>query len=964
MLLNGVHLHAQTVITVKGTVTDSQGMVLPGASILEKGTTNGATSDFDGNYMIDVPSNSVLVFSYVGYKTQEASVSNKTFINIELEEDAATLDEVVVVGYGTAKKSDLTGAVSSVSSKDFEKQPVFRVEDALQGRASGVIVNKNSGAPGSEIKIRIRGSNSINGNNQPLVVIDGVIGADLRSINTNDVASMEVLKDASATAIYGSRGANGVILVTTKRGSGVASIHVDAFTAISSISKHLDILSAEEFGAINNLPVIDGGTDYQDRYFRTGYTQNVQVSLSGKSDNIGYFVSGNLVDQSGTSINSNYKRYSLRANLDAKMSDKLSVGLNLYGSSEETLNLISGGSASSPDDRAGIIAVLGWDPTLPVKGADGNYNLSSPNGSGLINPIAERLESEANGTINSLNANLNLSYDITENLNLTIVGGLLYNNSLSEIYRGVPSGTVLSNPTGSASTSYNTTLQNSNILTWSNTYDKHNIKVTGLFEIQNFVRKGFNANAGEYTIPANFYSLELGTAPLVSANLSKSTIHSYMGRAEYNFDQKLYLTGTLRADTSSRFRPGNQTGYFPSGSLAYQFRDIFDGAVQRLKLRAGYGEVGNQAIAPYSTYNTLLTGQNYPLDGSSETRGVSLGTIANPDLTWETTKQSNIGFDVSFFDRKVNFSANKYWKNTTDLLLEVPLPDFTGGGAVLSNVGEIFNGGWEFDLETVLAGTEKFNWSANLNYSYNKSEVKSLTAGQQEILLSPIGGTSAGGIANTTGAYVRLKVGEPLGQFYGATFLGTYKTGETGGNPGEAKYLKDDEGNLILGVIGNGIPKHTWALNNTVEFGDFDLNILIRGVHGYDVFNFTRGKISMPGGVQSLATYGEYRNRWTPQNETDIPSSGDLFVNSTRFLEKGDFVRLSNLAVGYNLKVNKYLKSIRFYASAQNLFTLTDYKGYDPEASSIGATEGASASLDYGANPNSRTYTLGLKIGF
>jgi len=748
-------------------------------------------------------------------------------------------------------------------------------------------------------------------------------------------------------------------LVSTKRGSGEPSINIDAFSSISEITNKLDVLSPEEFGAINNLPVIDGGTNYQKEYFKTGITENVQVAISGKKENIGYFISGNLLDQSGVAINSNYRRYSLRTNLDTQLSDKLSVGLNLYGSSEETLNLVAGGRSSSPDDRAGIIAVLGWDPTLPLKDIDGNYNLISSNGSGLINPIAERLESQANGTINSVNANVNLSYDLTDNLNLTVIGGLLFTNSLYETYRGVPPGTVLSSPTGGGSTNYNTTLQNSNILTWNKSFNDHNLKATALFEIQNFVSKGFNANAGEYSIPANFYSLELGTTPSVGANFSKSKIHSYMGRAEYNFDQTLYLTGTLRADISSRFRPGNQTGYFPSGSVAYQFRNLLGDRLERLKLRAGYGEVGNQAIAPYSTYNTLLTGQNYPLDGSSETRGVILGNIANPDLTWETTKQTNFGFDATFMNGRINFSANKYWKNTTDLLLEVPLPDFTGGSSILSNVGEVFNGGWEFNLESVIASNDTFDWTANFNYSYNQSEVKALADGQDEILVSPLGN-----ISNTTGAYVSIEKGQPLGQLYGATFLGTYKTGETGGNPGDARYELNEEGNIALGVIGNGVPDHNWALNNTFTLGSFDLNFLLRGAHGFDVFNFTRAKISMAGGVQSLATYGEYRNRWTAQNETDIPASGDLFVNSTRFLEKGDFVKLSNIALGYNMPDPKFFKSIRIYASAQNLFTLTGYEGYDPEASSISASSGSASSIDYGANPNSRTYTVGVKLGF
>lgn len=944
-----------------GTVVDETGEPLVGVAVLVKGTSIGVVTDLDGKFSItNAPEEaSTLIFSFIGMKTQELAFQAGQEMKVVMQEDIFSIEEQVVIGYGTTRKSDLTGAVSSVSSKDFEKQPVTRVEDALQGRAAGVQVIKSSGVPGADVQIRIRGANSINGSNQPLVVIDGVIGADMRSINTNDVESMEVLKDASATAIYGSRGANGVILVTTKRGSGKTNVSLSAFTSVSTVSNKIDVLSPQEFGTIFDLPVIDGGTDYQEEYFQNGYANNVQLSISGKNDGVGYFISGNILDQSGVALNSDYKRYSLRANIDTELNDKLSLQLNMYGSSESTLNLVNGGSSSSPDERAGIVAVLGWDPTLPLRDENGNYNLLSSNGSGLINPIAERMESDLNASIGNINSNINLGYQITEHLKLSVIGGLIHRTQLIESYRGVPAGTVLSAPTASGSTSQATTLQNSNVLTWDKSFDKHNVKVTGLFEIQQFINKGFSAGSGQYTIPANFYSMDLGITPSVNASLAKSQIVSYMGRGEYNFDRKLFLTATLRTDISSRFRPENQVGVFPSASAAYQFDNVLGEAIETLKLRAGYGETGNQAISPYSTYNTFQTGQDYPINGTTESRGLILGDIANPDLTWETTKQTNIGADITFLYGKFNMSINKYWKNTVDLLLNVPLPYYAGGGTVTRNVGEVFNGGWELNLQTHILNRKDFQWDVNVNYFYNNNEVKSLSDDQEEILFSPVGN-----VANTSGAYVLLREGMPMGQFYGATFLGTYKSGDTDGTPGSAKYLKDEEGNVVMGVIGNGSPRHNWAINNTMNYGKFDLNFLIRGVHGFDVMNFTRASISMSGGVQSLPTYGEYRNRWTAENQTDVPVSGDLIVNSTRFIEKGDFVRLSNLALGYTLGENNLFSNFRIYASVQNLFTLTSYEGYDPEASSLGAGNGAASFIDYGANPNSRTYTFGVNIGF
>ncbi|HDZ13996.1 MAG TPA: TonB-dependent receptor, partial [Pricia sp.] len=651
--------------------------------------------------------------------------------------------------------------------------------------------------------------------------------------------------------------------------------------------------------------------------------------------------------------------YSLRSNLDIDLTDKLSAQVNLYGSNEKSFNLVSNGTRTSPDVRAGITSILGWDPTLPIRNSEGDYNLTSVNGNGLTNPIAQRRESESYQTTNSINANINLSYDITDNLNFSVIGGILYNNVLGENYFGIPAGSVLGPPAGGGNSRNATTLQNSNILTWNKDFGKSNFKFTGLYELQSVRIKGLNANGGPFSIPANFYSLDLGTTPSVGAFLRPSEIESWMARGEYNLDRNLFLTATIRSDKSSRFRPGNQVGYFPSGSIAYQFRDLFGGAVERFKIRGGYGETGNQDILPFTTFSDLETGADYPLNGTALSRGFILGNLGNPDLTWETTKQTNIGADATFLNGRLNLTLNKYWKNTIDLLLNVPLPTFVGGGNITRNVGEVFNGGWEVSVDAVAVDLEKINWNFNLNYSYNQNEVKSLSDDQTEIFFNP-----SGGLTNSAGQYVRIAEGEALGDFYGATFLGTHKTGDADVTPGEANYLRDADDAVALSVIGNGVPTHTWALNNTITLGNFDINFLLRGVHDFDVLNVTRGAISQSGGVQSLPTYGENRNLWTPENQTEVPTGGDHFINSTRFVEKGDFIRLSNLAIGYNIRDINFMRSLRVYASGQNLFTITDYQGYDPEASSVSASEGTASSIDYGAYPNSKTFTIGLKIGF
>lgn len=947
---------------VKGTITDNQGEPLLGANVLEKGTTNGVVADFDGNYAINVSQGAILVISYVGYQTKEVAVGTQTTINVSLKADN-TLDEVVLIGYGTQRKSDLTGAISSISSKDFEKQPIFRVEDALQGRASGVQVSKNSGAPGADIKIRIRGSNSISSDNQPLIVIDGIIGGELKSINSNDIQSMEILKDASATAIYGSRGANGVVLVTTKKGKGKAKIDVSYFTSISDVPNFIDLLSEQEFADINGLSVTGGGTDYQKEFFRTGITNNVQVSLSGNEGKVGYFVSGNVVDQSGIDINSGYKRYALRSNLNANFSDKLSIGLNLYGSIEKSHNLVANGARTSSDVRGGITAMLGWDPTLPVRDANGNYNLMSPNGVGLVNPIAVRRESDINLTRNNINVNLNVTYKITDGLTFTALGGIIQSNNIRESYRGVPPGSSIVPPDASGSFASSISLQNSNILTWSKAFGKNNLKLTGIYEIQKSVNRGFSANGGPMDIPANFFSIRLGTTPRINANLSESAMQSWIARGEYNYGGNLFVTATVRADESSKFRPGNRLGVFPSVSAAYQFSDLLpdDFFIGKLKLRAGYGETGNQSIAPYSTYNTIsTTAANFPLDGLSEDVGIVLGNTGNPDLTWETTKQTNVGMDFSILKGRINIGVDAYWKNTTDLLLDVPIPGFEGGGTILQNVGEVSNKGFEFNVDATVINNDKLNWSTNLNITANKNKVESLAGGQDQIIVNPAGENS-----NSAGGMGIIKVGDPLGQFYGPTFLGTYKTGDTDGTPGDAKYLMKN-GALVLGVTGNGNPDYTWGFNNTIEYGNFDLNFLLTASQGFEVLNLSRAFISLPGGAINNATAGDFRDRWTPTNQTDIPAGGNNHINSTRYVEDGSFIRLTNLALGYNFKDNvvKGVSSFRVYASAQNLFTITDYTGYDPEASSTSASSDQGSSIDWGAYPNPRTFTVGLNIGF
>ncbi|WP_185967789.1 SusC/RagA family TonB-linked outer membrane protein [Formosa sediminum] len=932
---------------VTGVVSDFEGSLLPGASVSEKGTSNGVITDFDGAFTIEVSEGATLVVSFVGYQTQEVPVGTESTINITLQGDN-TLEEVLVVGYGTQKKSDLTGSISNVSSKDFENQPIVRAEDALQSRSAGVNVSKNSGAPGGDIKIRIRGSNSITGNNQPLVVIDGIIGGDLSTLNSSDIESMSVLKDASAAAIYGSRGSNGVIMVTTKKGkSGEPQVNLNYFMSSSVVPKTYNLLNASQFVELAGAQssIVNGGADYQDEYYQTAMTNNLQLTASGKEGRLSYYLSGNLVDQEGIIINTNYKRYALRSNLTADLTDKFTVGLNIYGAKEDSHNLIEGGSRGSQDPRGGVQAVLGWNPAVNYINEDGTYNLTSDYGSIMLNPIAVQKERDGNDVTKSFNTNLNLSYNFSEDLNFTVLAGTTQSTINSQVYNEIPDGTTILPPNSTFGSTSSETYQVSNILTWDKDFENSSLKLTGIYELQSSSVKTAGYVASQYIFTGlddAFYFSELAESQLVNADYETSSMDSYVARAEANFGRNLYVTGTMRIDVSSIFQEGNRTGYFPSVSAAYNYGDLFlpdDSFFSKLNLRAGYGETGNQNVAPYSTYQELETGNNFPFDGSSLDIGLGFGGLVDEDLTWETTKQINVGLDFSMMKGRLNLSLDWFLKNTEDLLLEKPVLASNGGGTILTNIGEVKNSGVDLTFNAIVIDNKDLRWDSDLTMSYIKNEVVDLGGSDQIVTSAPSG-------VSGTENYFLLKVGESIGNFYGYEYLGADENGA-------AQY--GDE----IGIIGNGTPDFSWGWNNTLTYKNWDLNILTRGVHGYDILNSTLGTIRLATGTITVPTSAEVL-------DPDSPTSGTNIINSTRNIENGSFVRLSNLSLGYTISdIKGFADSVKLYLSGQNLLTITDYKGYDPEVSSGGVeTSDVTPSYDSGAIPNPRTVTFGVNIGF
>ena len=680
------------------------------------------------------------------------------------------------------------------------------------------------------------------------------------------------------------------------------------------------------------------------------------------------------MNQEGIVINTDYERFSLRSNVETKIGDKLKLGLNLFGSKENTHNLVGGGQRSGSDNRGGILAALIWNPVYPIRYPDGTYyNLDDEGrlnpdtyGSVVNNPVATITEKNDRGINDRLSANLNLSYDIIDNLNFTLIAGSTTSNINNYNYARFLEGSVPAYPRSNFNSRNLTNYQLSNIITYNRDIGNTNVKLTGVYETSKSVVKRTGGNSLDYTLPApyqddGFFLLNLGAVQSVNANQTIESTQSFVGRAEVTVADNLFLTGIIRVDQSSKFRDDNRTGYFPSVSGAYSFKDLIntDGFVNNIKLRGGYGEVGNNGINPYDTYGSFAGGNGavYAFGTGTLVNGLQYDGLVDPNLTWETTKQINVGLDFTLLDNTINLSVDWYKKNTVDLILQKPVEYSSGDpdGSFLTNLGETQNSGIDLSINADIINKGDFYWNANFVLSVLSNEVVDL-GGEERLLVQPDDLRPGGGQINT----YALEVGKPLGQMWGNYFLGTYKTGDADGTPGAPKYLLDEAGDLVYGVVGNGIPKVTWGFNNIFTYKNIDLNLVLNAAHGFDVYNITYAEMV---GTGKNPNHRDYLNRWTPENQTEIPSVADNLL-SDRYVEKGGFVRLSNISLGYNFKDLKYFRDLKVYLSAQNLFTITDYRGFDPEVSSTTNGSDLGPSMDYGAFPNPRTFTFGINIGF
>lgn len=1034
MLVFSAAVNAQT--TVTGTVSDSSGPI-PGVNIIIKGTALSAVTDFDGGYTIkSVPAKGILIFSFIGYKTKEITVDDRSKIDVVLVENTNNLKEVVVVGYGTMKRGDLTGSVSTVSSKSISQTVTTSIEQVLQGRAAGVQVSQNSGAPGASSTVNIRGISSINGATQPIYVVDGVVidsnngslnSNPISAINPADIVSIDILKDASATAIYGSRASGGVIQVTTKRGKkGNLSLNFDSYVGWQQIPKQLDVLNLQEYAVLKNTrsdlgiverdanfirpDLLGEGTDWQKELFNQALMQNYNLSASGGSDKSTFYMGIGYMDQEGIAEGSMFSRFNLTSNLDSQIKDYFKVGMNFALSNSKQNTTIN--------DGALILTALKQTPNVAVRNADGSFDGPDTDQFVQNNPVG--LASIRDNNNEGIGMRANTYAEITFTKGLTFKTQYSLDYGFTSAYTFDPSYTfgAITNDIrqGTRTKSNSKNWIWNNVLNYTNNFGKHSINAMVAQEaLENHWENLYGYISGYLTNTSTDLSMGDPTTARVTSNSNSNSLSSYFGRLFYSYDDKYLLTGIIRRDGSSKFDQDNRWGWFPSASFAWKVSNedfLKDNTViSNLKLRLGWGAVGNQNVPNYaytSTYNSSAT--------ANWGTGLLASNTANKDLKWETTYSSNAGIDLSLFDSRIELVADVYYKKTDDLLNRLALPAYVGTSGQGSttapwyNIGSLENKGLEIALNTINIKNENFNWTSNFIFSMNKNKVLSLNSDSGHY-----DGTVQQGSDVTV--VTRTAVGQPISQFYGYKVIGRFekatdfyykdasgkvvptalpkdmKIGENGVWIGD--YIFDDANkdgvidDKDLQYIGNPLPKFTFGITNTFSYKGFDMSIFLDGSYGNDVMNYQRRWLENPRENTNLldtalgyAQLGlidpngpnDYRNvqivggdPYMPRIAASSASSASNFRNSDRFVEDGSFIRIKNISIGYNLPSSFVSKigvaGIKVYSNMQNIFTFTKYSGYDPEVGTLN-NSALYTGIDNGRYPSSRVTTLGVNVKF
>ncbi len=989
ILLFSLSSFAQDGYTLSGKVSDADNTPLIGVNVLKAGTSTGTITDVDGNFQLMVSRGDELQFSYTGYAPQSITITDQKTLNISLGEDTELLGEVVVVGYGSQKKSDITGAVSSVKSEQINAFPVLNATQALQGRAAGVVVQSNNGGePGAPISIKVRGNTSIGANSAPLIVVDGFVGASMPQ--PGDILSMEILKDASATAIYGSRGSGGVVLVTTKKGeSGKISVELTSNYSIQNTANKLDLLDADQFAtyrqSINPAYVKgDANTDWQDEIYQSGYTANHQIAFSGGSDDINFYASGNYFFQEGIVVNSDFEKLTFLSNIDAQATEKLKLGMNLFGSrgtqngvlTQSTGETANGGG----DDVIGL--ALRFSPDSGIYNEDGSFTQSNV-GDGIENPwaVANELTNETKTDV--FRINVYGSYDILDNLTFKTTFGQSTLNQNVGAFK--PQTFVLTNGFASLNNRRRVNLLSENYLTYKVGLGEGNLTLLAGYSYQKTTTVRFGALTQELlSDDFSFYNLAAGQLQTrrVTSSFTESEIQSQFGRLNYDYANKYYVTATVRRDGASNFAENNKYAIFPSAALGWRISNedfLKDNeTISNLKLRLSYGVTGNQAISPYQSLAEL---QVTPATAIDTDPSVSVAQEKNPDLKWESSYQTNIGLDLGLLEDRFTISLDYYNIDTKDLLLDATTTPLYSGATdltVFQNVGEINNKGFEISLNTRNVVKGDFRWTTDFNWSKNTNEVVTLINGADII------GSAAPGYFAGKDTYI-LREGEAVGSFWGQEYQGVYQGGDVpagfalvgqfeAGDPmftdvdGDGEITSND--NMI---IGDPNPDFTWGITNTLTYKNWDFNFFFQGAQGGDILNLTN--VQLFNGDSNSTT--DALNAWTPTNTgSDIPrnvaSRGREI--STRFVEDGSYIRLKNIALGYNFPsdlINKWgIGNLRLAISAQNILTITDYSGLDPEVSYFGSGGRSAGEAnvvqghDFGNYPTVQSVNFSLNLKF
>ncbi|MDC6386575.1 SusC/RagA family TonB-linked outer membrane protein [Flagellimonas taeanensis] len=1035
-----------------GTVVDENGVPLPGASIIAKGTTVGTTTDFDGKFELSLPSGTTVIqVTYIGYKPKEVSVAGLTTVTVRMEPDAAALEEVVVVGYGTLAKTKVTGSVVSIQPETIVNVPTITPEGALIGQVAGVQVQEVSGEPGAAPNIRIRGSGSISAGNDPLFVVDGIpISRNLTSssqlgslsnqsqafqpptinplgtLNPNDIESMQVLKDASAAAIYGSRGGNGVLLITTKKGSsteeGVFSF--DSYVSIQSVANKIDLMNAAELidytrDARNNNYLVDipgasvddpigpgdrgntnyempasyvnwdgTDTDWQDLIFKTGVVQSYNFSYASPIRNkTSFYTSAGYFSQNGIIEKSKFERYSVLMNLNSQLTEKLNLDLRLAPTVTENQRV----PANSPyfATPPGIVySAIVHSPVVKPYNADGTINqldnqshlaggtTTASNPLAIIEGVDDQIfQFQNRGT-------LGLTYDILPDLSFKTLGGVYINLFNQDFYRAntlLLRNSTVGNPYGQASTSTETNWLWENTLSWKKEIGDHYVDAVLGYTAQKDNVRLERVVANNY--PDDLVTTISGGQVYAGTSVKEQwSLLSSLFRVNYSFKDKYLFTGTIRSDKSSRFGKNNQTGYFPSFSVGWRLNEesflSSSETISELKLRMSWGQTGNFEIPNYGAVG-LLSPQNYNLAGN-EVNGIIQSTIPNPNLTWEKSEQVDVGLELGLFNNRVFLLADYYDTKTRDLLLNVAISSVSGFETTLRNLGKVQNKGFEIALSTKNFVGD-FSWDTDINFSTNKNEVLALNEGNE-----PIYSTGSAGIRHVT------RVGDPIGSYYGYVVEGIYQTQEEIDNapvdtqapnpgPGDFKFKDvDGDGQITPDdrtVTGSYFPDFTWGINNRLSFKGVDFGFLIQGVEGNEILNLTgRHLLNGEANFNSYAAFNDrWRsasdpgNGWVPRADRGTGNHGNNQRPSSFQVEDGSYIRLRNVTLGYTLPTDNLfgnkIQKLRFYITGTNLFTITDYMGYNPEVSSI-TTNSLTPGEDYGAFPLTKSFTMGVNLKF